>query len=91
MGFFLSHQPFLDGIFPVFLWFSYGFPMVWGPPFKRLRRGRWTSNFFSQGMLCDENFVAIAEAAVLKDLDSVKKARSFPRVVTGLYGGVNND
>eukprot|EP00435_Cladocopium_sp_Y103_P058190 s221_g20.t1 len=29
---------------------------------------------FSEGMLCDENFVAIAEAAVLKDLDSVKKA-----------------
>ena len=27
-------------------------------------------------MLCDENFVAIAEAAVLKDLDSVKKARA---------------
>ena len=37
-----------DGIFHeinhlfwgVFLWFSYGFRMVWGTPFKRLRRGR---------------------------------------------------
>ena len=24
----------------VFLWFSYGFPVVWDNPFKRLRRGR---------------------------------------------------
>ena len=22
---------------PLFVWFSYGFPMVWGIPFKRLR------------------------------------------------------
>ena len=28
----------------------------------------------TKGMICDETFVAIAEAAVLKDLDFVKKA-----------------
>ena len=30
-------------IFRLFLWFSYGFPMLWGTPFKRLIRGRGPS------------------------------------------------